>query len=160
MGNWLSDDWSADESSGYSSGWPSGGSSGVPSRPVHRLEESIQANLQPNEKCLKQIGVSSVPAHKLEEYIQAHLKPCEESLKQIDQEVDAICFLLLSKEMPVVEVAKVRPRVGARTLDPGRGRVPLSPQVAGLRLRGMHLKGFPLRTDSAGAQAAARSSSA
>ncbi|XP_076778764.1 2'-5'-oligoadenylate synthase 2 [Arvicanthis niloticus] len=105
MGNWLSG-WSSDGSSGYSSGWSSGGSSGVPSGPAHKPEESTQANLQPNEKCLKQIGVTSVPSHKLEEYIQANLKPCEESLKQIDQEVDVICCLLLIKEFPVTRVAK------------------------------------------------------
>lgn len=162
MGNWLSG-WSSDGSSGYSSGWSPGGSSGVPSGPAHELEESIQANLQPNEKCLKQIGVTSVPSHKLEEYIQANLKPYEESLKQIDQEVDVICCWLLIKDFPVTRVAKVRLRVGARTLDPRRVLCPHRWRCSVLfhaRPRGLHFKSFPLRTDSAGAQAAARSSSA
>ncbi|XP_028609750.1 2'-5'-oligoadenylate synthase 2 isoform X1 [Grammomys surdaster] len=92
MGNWLSD-------------WSSDGSLGVPSRPVHKQEESIQANLQPNEKCLKQTGVTLVPAHKLEEYIQANLQPYEESLRQIDQEVDVIRCLLSMGNL-VMGVAK------------------------------------------------------
>lgn len=95
----------------------------MPSGPAHKLEKSIQANLTPNENCLKQITVSSVPSQKLEEYIQAYLKPNGESLEQIDQVVDAIWDLLRS-EIPVKKVAKVRLRVGARALHPRRVRCP------------------------------------
>ena len=93
----------------------------MPSGPVHKLEKSIQANLTPNENCLKQIAVSSVPSQKLEGYIQENLKPNRESLKQIDQAVDAIWDLLRS-QIPVKEVAKGRLRVGARALHPRRVR--------------------------------------
>lgn len=90
----------------------------MPPGPAHKLEESIQANRPPSEKCLKQTGVFSVTPQKLEEYIQAYLKPNEESLKQLDQAVDAISELLLRSEIPVMKVAKVR--AGARAQDPRR----------------------------------------
>lgn len=53
-----------------------------------------------------------VPAHKLEEYIQANLKPNEECLKQIDQAVNAILDILWKSEIPVKRVVKVRPGLG------------------------------------------------
>ena len=73
-----------------------------------------------------------MPAHKLEEDIRANLKPNEASLKQIDQAVDTISDLLRS-EIPVMKVAKVRLRAGARALDSGR-ESPLSPQVVVLTI--------------------------
>ncbi|XP_036028111.1 2'-5'-oligoadenylate synthase 2 [Onychomys torridus] len=51
-------------------------------------------------------GLPSVPADKLEEFIQANLKPNEECLKLIDQDVDAISVFLRSRDIPVMRVAK------------------------------------------------------
>ncbi|XP_037054560.1 2'-5'-oligoadenylate synthase 2 isoform X2 [Peromyscus leucopus] len=82
MGNWLA---------GGSSAGPSGGSSAGPSGGSSSAEPS---------------DLTSVPADKLEEFIQANLKPNEECLKLIDQDVDAISDFLLSRESPVVRVAK------------------------------------------------------
>uniref|UniRef100_A0A8C8W7I7 2'-5' oligoadenylate synthase n=1 Tax=Peromyscus maniculatus bairdii TaxID=230844 RepID=A0A8C8W7I7_PERMB len=90
MGNWLAGGSSAGPSGGSSAG-PSGGSSAGPSG------GSSSAELP---------DLTSVPADKLEEFIQANLKPNEECLKLIDQDVDAISDFLLSRESPVVRVAK------------------------------------------------------
>ncbi|XP_055462363.1 2'-5'-oligoadenylate synthase 2 isoform X2 [Psammomys obesus] len=85
MGNWL-----AGESSGESPGWSPGHSSGG---------SSVWSPGWPS-------GVSLVPAHKLDEYIQANLKPNEGCLRQIDQAADAICAFLRSNGISVEAVAK------------------------------------------------------
>ncbi|XP_027269934.1 2'-5'-oligoadenylate synthase 2 isoform X3 [Cricetulus griseus] len=77
MGNWLAGG-SSEELSGGSSEELSGGLSYLTSVPAHKLEEFIQANLTPNEECLK----------------------------LIDQDVDDISNFLLSSEITVVRVAK------------------------------------------------------
>lgn len=144
MGNWLAGG-SSEELSGGSSEELSGGLSYLTSVPAHKLEEFIQANLTPNEECLK----------------------------LIDQDVDDISNFLLSSEITVVRVAKVRPRFGARALDPRRVCSPPIPPLQPCPCHGGGAEhcstpgtsqGFSpsedTKADSAGAQATARSSSA
>ncbi|KAL6035452.1 hypothetical protein STEG23_005654, partial [Scotinomys teguina] len=79
---------------------------GIPIKPW--LVKSSQGQLAAMGNWLagRSSGLPSVPAHKLEEFIQAELKPNEECLKLIDRDVDAISDFLRNSEIPVLRVAK------------------------------------------------------